>query len=291
MSSTRLDKLVDFFIVGAPKAGTSSLYWYLNEHPDVVMSDPKEPNYFTQIETKELYKSQDYRRAFKTINSEDEYHALFQGHGKRLGECSVSYLFYPQVAERIFEYNSDAKIIICLRDPVERALSHFDMDKRLGFTSRSIEYVLNEKNSVEFQQYIECGKYTNQVVRYLNCFPRENIYVVWFEQLKMNSKLITGEICTFLELQRYSVDLPHRNSAKETNNPLVKKLYRSATVRKVAKNILPSQIQNIIKSNVFSKSLNTDRDQVKAPLYGHFREDIISLEELMSIDLDHWHNY
>src|SRR5882672_7527464 len=100
-------KLPNFFIVGAPKAGTTSLYFYLQRHPEVFMSPVKEPNFFSYDETikQNLYhkekgvgKLEDYRKLFSSAN----------GHHKAIGEASVSYLFYPSVAEKIKKFSPDA---------------------------------------------------------------------------------------------------------------------------------------------------------------------------------------
>ncbi|MFM9056644.1 MAG: sulfotransferase domain-containing protein, partial [Bacteroidota bacterium] len=114
-----------FFIVGAAKAGTSALHHVLSLHPGVSMSSVKEPNFFSWdlIEQQQLY--------YETpqIRTEDSYEALFQGHPGRLrGEASVSYLYYPAVAKRLYDYNPSAKIIIVLREPISRAQSHYGMD-------------------------------------------------------------------------------------------------------------------------------------------------------------------
>src|SRR5882672_9220913 len=116
-------KLPNFFIVGAPKAGTTSLYYYLSHHPEVFMSPVKEPNFFSYDETvkQNLYHKE------KGVGKFEEYRQLFassNGHHKAIGEASVSYLFYPSVPQRIHELVPKAKIIISLRNPVERAYSH-----------------------------------------------------------------------------------------------------------------------------------------------------------------------
>ena len=99
---------VDFFIVGAPKAGTTSLFYYLKNHPDIIMSSVKEPNYFThqEISNQNLY----YKKENFGISTLERYHALFppQVDSKKFGEGSVSYLFYPETAKKIYDYNYEA---------------------------------------------------------------------------------------------------------------------------------------------------------------------------------------
>ena len=124
---------VDFFIVGAPKAGTTSLYHYLNEHPEISMSSQKEPDYFSDadIQNEGMYYGKN------RIDTIKKYHSLFDDNSesKLKGEASVSYLFYKNVPQKIKAYNPDSKIIIMLRNPIERAFSHYLMDYRLGLVS------------------------------------------------------------------------------------------------------------------------------------------------------------
>ena len=132
---------VDFFIVGAPKAGTTSLYHYLNEHPQVEMSLQKEPDYFSEAAIQE----QGIYYGKNRIDTEEKYNTLFNTQKKDVifGEGSVSYLFYPTVAQDIKAYNSMAKIIIMLRNPIDRAFSHYLMDFRLGLLSDRFKDVFN----------------------------------------------------------------------------------------------------------------------------------------------------
>ena len=131
---------VDFFIVGAPKAGTTSLYYYLNEHPEIVMSTQKETDFFSDesLQKQRLYYG---KNRIETI---EKYHALFrQKQDKIYGEASVSYLFYEDVPKKIKTYNPKAKIIIMLRNPTDRAFSHYLMDYRLGLLSTSLDRIID----------------------------------------------------------------------------------------------------------------------------------------------------
>ena len=134
---------VDFFIVGAAKSGTTSLYYYLNEHPEIEMSTQKETDFFSDsaIQKQGLYYGEN------RINTLEKYHNLFPTtQEKKYGEASVSYLFYEDVPEKIKAYNSKGKIIIMLRNLVDRAFSHYLMDYRLGLISSTLEEVIECKS-------------------------------------------------------------------------------------------------------------------------------------------------
>ena len=142
---------VNTFIVGAPKAGTTSLHYYLNQHADVSMSSVKEPNFFSSKEVESLFYNS------KCIDDSNDYHGLFSKEKRQIiGEASVSYLYYEKVPNRIHDYNSEAKIIIMLREPVERSFSHYLMDYRLGFCSVKLEDIIANPQIYPqfFQQYI-----------------------------------------------------------------------------------------------------------------------------------------
>lgn len=282
---------VDFFIVGAPKAGTTSLYKYLNQHQDVVMSSVKEPNYFS----KEELESQDLYYASKNITDEKDYHSLFQANGekKKLGEASVSYLFYPKVSKRIFTYNKDAKIIIILRNPVDRAYSHYKMDFRLGFVKRDFEDLVlnnNQEGSLFYQQYIDLGLYHLQVKSYIDEFGSTNVCVMFYEDLKKDRATFVNNIFSFLNLKSDSninFNLKYNKSKLPSNN-FMRYLYSISLVRKTASFLFNERLINFINKNFFRESNQEIESKVRHKLNQVFLNDIFMLEKLLNKDLSLW---
>ena len=282
---------VDFFIVGAPKAGTTSLYKYLNQHQDVVMSSVKEPNYFS----KEELESQDLYYASKNITDEKDYHSLFQANGekKKLGEASVSYLFYPKVSKRIFTYNKDAKIIIILRNPVDRAYSHYKMDFRLGFVKRDFEDLVlnnNKEGSLFYQQYIDLGLYHQQVKSYIDEFGSTNVCVMFYEDLKKDRATFVNNIFSFLNLKSDSninFNLKYNKSKLPSNN-FMRYLYSISLVRKTASFLFNERLINFINKNFFRESNQEIESKVRHKLNQVFLNDIFMLEKLLNKDLSSW---
>ena len=282
---------VDFFIVGAPKAGTTSLYKYLNQHQDVVMSSVKEPNYFS----KEELESQDLYYASKNITDEKDYHSLFQANGekKKLGEASVSYLFYPKVSKRIFTYNKDAKIIIILRNPVDRAYSHYKMDFRLGFVKRDFEDLVlnnNQEGSLFYQQYIDLGLYHLQVKSYIDEFGSTNVCVMFYEDLKKDRATFVNNILSFLNLKSDSninFNLKYNKSKLPSNN-FMRYLYSISLVRKTASFLFNERLINFINKNFFRESNQEIESKVRHKLNQVFLNDIFMLEKLLNKDLSSW---
>ena len=118
----------NFLIIGAMRAGTTSLYHYLKQHPQVYMSPVKEPRFFAlEGEKPDPGRPTDERLMNHSITDIEAYRALFQAVSKEtaIGEASPLYLYSPKAPERIRHYIPDAKLIAVLRDPVERAYSHF----------------------------------------------------------------------------------------------------------------------------------------------------------------------
>jgi len=283
---------VDFFIVGAPKSGTTSLYNYLDQHHSITMSSVKEPNYFsfTEIEDQKLY----YKT--KHISTLDKYHSLFNfKNGSCLfGEASVSYLYYKDIASRIKKYNEDAKIIIILRDPVERAVSHYNMDKRLGFVKTDLKSILDDvslKNHMLFyQQYIQLGFYYLQVKRYIDVFGKENICVMKYDDLNNDNKEFTNKILGFLDLDvdnKIDFDTPY-NSYKSSSNQLVNILYSVSFMRKIISLFFPNSMLKAINKFFFNKQETKISEEIEMKLYDLFHEDILLLEQMLEIDLNSW---
>lgn len=249
---------VSVFIVGAPKAGTTALYALLETHPQMCMSRDKEPNFFSwsEIEKQHLY----YRK--RNIKNPEAYAALFDvkaGH-VRLGEASVSYLFYPEIPTRLHSYNPDAKIIIALRNPVERAQSHYLMDYSLGLVKETPETIwangeFHPATGNYYQQYFLLGLYCEQVMRYLTSFGRENVHIVHFTELRDQPEKVYAALIRFLGL---SVEITHtplqeKNVTVRGKNALIRYLYSLQGLRKSLSGRLNENTKSNIKNLFFSK--------------------------------------
>ena len=196
----------NFFVVGAANSGTTSLYSILRQHPQVFLPALKEPHYFAQ--TRPAYE-QRYMRSH--INDQSAYLKLFrQATGyKAVGEASPSYLWEARAAHRIRQAVPGAKIIILLRDPIERAYSHYLMDAREGLQRLRLYEALRQdwnrpdKGWSVSHLYIELGLYAEQVRRYLQVFSPGQVRIVLFDDLMKsaeNGKAVIADIFEFLGL-------------------------------------------------------------------------------------------
>lgn len=286
--------LPNFIIVGAPKAGTTSLYHYLSEHPQVFMSEPKEVNYFSreEIEAQGLY--YDSFKA-KTLS---EYEQLFASvtDEKAVGEGSVSYLFYTQTPAKIKAAIPDVKIIILLRDPVERAFSHYLMDYRMGLVDLPFEEIVykkgnNKRLDLYYQQYVELGLYHEQVKRYFDLFGEKQVKIYLQEDLRSNTEGVILDLYDFLGIDKSfmpNVEKEH-NAFSMPKNRLIYKLYASNIVRSIVSTLFPDAFKEVVKNLFFERKQKPKLDaKTKEYLRSLYKNDVQKLEQLIRRDLSKW---
>ena len=279
----------NFFIIGAPKCGTTSLHAYISTHPDVYMCTPKEPNFFTsqQITEQGLY----YKA--KCISNTNDYINLFtQGCNCKIrGEASVSSLFYTKTATAIHTFNPDAKIVAVLRDPIKRAMSHYLMDKRLGYVNKDLDVIFRQGEGLHFQQYFELGLYAKQLSEYIAVFPENQIRLYLFDDLCNDKEAVLTDLCQFLSIPPNS-DLAtsgHHNTFKEPSNALFAKLYKNAPLRAVSRILIPLGLKQTISKTIFKtgrKPLMSN--SLNEYLKEFYQKDVIELQQLLGRDLSLW---
>ena len=284
---------VDFFIVGAPKAGTTSLYHYLSEHPQVEMSSQKEPDYFSDkaIHQQGMYYGKN------RVNTLDKYESLFvQKEGVVYGEGSVSYLFYDNVAEDIKKYNPNAKIIIMLRNPIERAFSHYLMDYRLGLVSDSFENIITKKSKHKnahlfYQQYIEVSKYATQIQRYLDFFEKDSILFIDYDDFKKNVSETVDLTYNFLNISaEFSADINTKyNTFTMPKNKVIRFIYSFVFLRKILTFLFPIYFVRNIRGFLFKVDEKPELlKETRSLLRKIFNDDIRKMEEVLGNDYSKW---
>ena len=286
--------LPNFIIVGAAKSGTTSLYHYLSEHPDVFMTNPKEVNYFS---AEEITQQGLYYKDHKTLSFE-AYKELFIGSEgfKAVGEGSVSYLFYPETPQKIHALLPDVKIIILLRNPIDRGFSHFLMDQRLGLVDLEYKDIIfntkpHEKMHLYFQQYVELGLYFNQVKRYIDLFGKDRVKIYLNEDLRSDLGAVIDDLYVFLQLdksEKPNLEKQH-NTFTMPNNRLIAQLYKSHFIRGALSKIVPEKLKEKALNTFFNKTEKpTLSDAERARLHEIYDEDIKQLALLIDRDLSHW---
>ncbi len=287
--------LPNFYIAGTPKSGTTSLYNYLNEHPEVFMCSVKEPNYFAheEIIAQNLYYAE------KGIGSRSEYEALFKDVETEtaVGEASVAYLFYPKTPAKIKAVCQDAKIIIILRNPVDRGFSHYLMDTRLGYVNIPFEDIVFKRADhplldLYYQQFVELGLYHAQIKRFLDTFDDSQVRIFLTEDLREDISRVVLSCYEFLGINSAILpDLKKRHNVyRQPRNGLVQLLYSAKALRRFARGIIPGKLVESVKNGLLIKGEKPQLSMVNREyLQELFIDDIKKTSALIGRDLSGWY--
>lgn len=188
----------NLFIVGAAKCGTTSVYRYLNSHPAIFMSARKEPHHFSRLRT-----IPELQPLLRQVLDDEAYLNLFAGARDEIwrGEASTSYLWDSGACERIEAFAPEARIIILLRDPVERALSHYMNNVGEQSENRPFDQAIREEledGGWDWSRaYVGNGRYVDSVRAYFDAFP-DRVYVGFAEELASDTAREMSRIFAFL---------------------------------------------------------------------------------------------
>ncbi|MCB0207677.1 MAG: sulfotransferase domain-containing protein [Anaerolineae bacterium] len=253
---------VNFLIAGAQKSGTSALDAYLRRHPEICMGERKEVHFFDneRFFNEEPISDGSLKKFFRKVgrmeraisvpdnfsrDKYDLYHTFFSPHPpQRLcGEASPTYMYWYDAPRRIWEYNPAMKIIIILRNPIDRAFSHWNMrchNKREDQPFRdALERQMQKQKSIRrvpFQhkgRYIERGFYTEQIRRIWHYFPKEQTLFLKTEELRNEPQATIDKVCDFLGVAKMDVTLdinlksfPYVSSLSKEDRTFLKSIYR-----------------------------------------------------------------
>jgi hypothetical protein len=300
-----MDKILpNFLIVGAAKSGSSALYYSIKGHPDIFMSQVKEPSYFSSqgIEFPGNGPGDD-RKVY--INHFEDYRKLFSraGNEKRIGEASTDTMYYHQFTiPHIKKLLGDPAILFILRDPIERAFSayyHLVRDKRETLT---FEEGLDQEawrianNWHGMWHYKTRSLYFQQVKPFYESFSK--VKIVLYEDYKKNPQMVVSDICGFLgidsnyqapqEKTKYNATgLPR---SKWVNNLFLVKNPFQRMIRSVGSSLLSEDGWVKLRESIREKNLK--KPEIKAEtrkmLREYFYNDVQELHELTHIKIDYW---
>ncbi len=235
--------LPDFIIIGGMKCGTTSLYYYLNSHPEISMSTEKELNFF--IEQRNWCKGVDW------------YQSQFRGSAKIYGEASPNYTYYPcwvGVPQRMYQLLPNAKLIYILRDPVERIISQYVHLYACGRENKSFTETLADLEYNPYNSYVSRSRYFWQLKQYLEYYPLSNILILTSEELLNHPQETLSRACNFLEvsddskLMKYNFKF-HTSFYKRRKNNLGKAITNLSLTKKI--NNLPYGIRDHVEKLVY----------------------------------------
>jgi len=295
-------KLPNFLIVGAAKSGTTSLYYYLKEHPEICISkNIKETFFFTGKDFKDVNKeSCNYGRY--AVTSLERYKLLFNhcGNKKVRGEVCVAYLFfYKESIQNIKKILSDkVKIIIVLRNPIDRAFSNYLHHVRDGCEKETFEKALSLEKERKRKKWwwgyylIEAGMYYDQVKAYLENFSEVKIYL--YDDLKKDPLSLVQDIYRFLEVNDSftpkSLGIKYNVSGIPKNRFFYEIIFKSNPIKSVITPFIPRNLREKIIAIASQKLLKKPqmKPETREYLKELYQEDVLKLQGLIKKDLTHW---
>lgn len=297
----------NLFIVGQPKTGTTALHQFLGQHPEIYMSSIKEPHFFCadfHLESDRAYGKQ----RFYDFRSESAYLQLFSKakNVKVAGESSTNYLYSQVAAEKIYNFNPDAKIIIVLREPAKFLYSlhshyvKFTEENEPDFltalaleTQRKKEEALSPRvTSPSYLYYSQRVQYYQQVKRYCDRFKPEQIKVIIFEEFKSANENVFREVLEFLGVEpNFTPEYSAINVNKEVKFKAINNLINNPLAKSISKNLLSQEFNDFVRDNVVEKLLWHQAPKAKIPeeiklqLMQQYQPEVAKISELLQLDL------
>lgn len=289
-------KKPNFFIVGAPKCGTTSLAHWLDRHPDVYFSPRKEPMFFDYDWPRTIRTWKDYEYLFKDA----------QPSHIAVGEASTRYLYSCQAVPRILEYSKDARFIVCLRNPIDMAPAlhsellyqghenvtdferawHLQEARAAGHNIPRT--VASHPDQLQYGPYCKLGE---QVERLYETVPSERVACVVLQDMRESPQKEYDRILSFLGVERKGdVVFSIRNSSKRTKSSAVSQLARAMYELKIRAGITRSfgMLARLRSLNSRKEKREVISPELRSELVSYFREDVQVLSDILNRDLREW---
>ncbi len=293
-----MNRKIDFFIVGAQKAGTTSLDRYLDEHPEIFLPKMKEIEYFIT----DSY----YNQGIRYLNP------FYQdiANQKIIGMSAVQLIFLDYVPKRIHDYNPDAKIIMMFRNPIDRAYSAFWYAKRMGREPLvSFEKALEREENKKIHgfypsldlTYLKHGYYAEQLKYFLKYFPKDKIYILLLDDIKKDKNFIYP-LLAWLGVNPEKGNLNTEKVHNESAMPKYIWLSRmikspDSTLKKIYRYIMPFKFRTFVQRHITDQLIENTLVPFKYPpmnkktrgkLYEHFKTHNERLSKMLGKDLSSW---
>ena len=272
-----MPKLPDFIIIGAMKSATSSLQEQLCQQPGIFMSDPKEPNFF----------SDDHQYS----NGIGWYAGLFAEtpESSICGEASTHYTklpTYPNTVQRLHAALPNARLLYVMRHPLDRLVSHYIHEWSMGSYNCSIEAAI-----MQYQELTSYGEYASQLEPYFSAFGRSSVLPVFFDRLVSNPQSELERVCRFIGYAghpRWLENLQPSNVSSDRIRafPFYSLVVESALATWVRRTFVPQGIRNAVKSRMSMKNRPEISSQTRNRLEGLFDEDLGQLGEWLGVELN-----
>ena len=297
-------KKPDLFVIGQPKSGTTALTCFLDQHPDIFISKPKEPNFFCKdfhVISNAFHNSKTMR--YFEFQDLDRYLKIFAAATPNViaGEASTNYLFSKVAAEEIYAFNPQAKIIALFREPVSFLYSLYhqykneteetapDFQKALEFeeSRKSGGNIPPRTRCPDYLFYSERIEYARQIERYLQVFPREQLKVIIFDDFRVDNARTFKEVLSFLGVGTgFRPDFKGVHESRAPKSPWLNRMARTPWIKGIPKKILPTRAYNKIQLNVQSLLMKPEgrepvNQEMKFKLMKEFKHEVIKINELL----------
>ena len=303
------DRPSRFFVVGAAKCGTTSVHHYLAQHPDIFLPKAiKETNYFVYsnraLDTAGAGNA-DQRFQYlhrTTITDAEDYEALYAEAGSHQlrGEVCPRYLYYPNAARNIKEYAPDAKIIAILRNPIDRAFSHYKMLSEYGLApNRFFRELELEDDRIKSGwawdwHYCGLGAYFSQMTNLLKYFDKSSVKVFLYRELARNPEQVMSDIFSFLEVDDHPISVGEKHMVsylpKSQRLHALLGYHSNFPGKEMLKKIIPRSVIDKVREPIsrINQSKSAPSADEKAFILKKLRTDITKLEDLIQKDLNFW---
>lgn len=288
----------DFFIVGAPKSGTTALYRYLRPHPDIFMPSSKELHYF----------GSDLDIRFGATRKEDDYLAHFRQakDEKRVGEASVWYLYSQKAAAEIYTFCPAARIIIMLRNPVDMLYSQHsqflyngnedivDFAEALAAESdrKQGRRIPPETHFTAALFYRETAEYAEQVKRYFDIFDPDQVRIILFDDFRTDTAGVYRQTLQFLDVaDDFQADFRVVNPNKRARSKALRRVLNRPPAW--ARRLVPKPFRQGVRRQLKQWNTNYQSRQpidpvLRRQLQAEFAPEVLHVSELIGRDLSHW---
>lgn len=275
------------FLAGVPKAGTTSLYRYLGQHPEIYCSPEKETYFFNRI----WDRVGDDPEAL--AEAREEYLALFADAGDEpvRAEGTPGYFVHPAVPERIADTVPEARFLVSLRDPVERVFSEYLMNRRNGVVEVSfgalVDRELAEGPADNHDTHLARGLYAQALERFHEAFGEDHVHLLLLEDLKEDPLGVLESIAAFLDVDpgpMADVDYgTQHNPYREPRGTLSAWILDSDAVRGLAQRLIPEPVRIYVGERVLAKRPEkpTMDPDVRRRLEAFYAPELERLEEMV----------
>lgn len=310
------DFLPNLFVLGAARCGTTTLHNYLSDMPEICMSDPKEPSFF---ECESFFFECEYEKGLEYYRK--TYFSRWCNE-KIIGESCPRNLYLPYVPERIHRTNPKAKLVVILRNPIDRAFSHWQQWYSIGWEKlrfheaimadyerikngsrmethaervrycNSLYAALHTENKIArkdlYRTYLDSGYYYEQLKRYTNLFPLSNLRVILFDDLIKKLDEVISTLRSFLELEPHN----YKTSRAVHENPGITRLHQkildlTANLRHGP--LIPTGFKRYVEKIIKRiEPKNKIDPETRKWLYKHYCKHNSALAEFLNRDLSYW---